>query len=110
MHIYKVAFLNRGKVYEIYAENVRQGELYGFVELDGLIFEQSSDLLVDPSEERLQSEFRGVQRTLVPIHAVLRIDEVRKDEKKPGKILDADKVTNITPFPGHPYPPGSDKE
>jgi len=108
MSIYKVAFLYQGKVYEVYAETVRQGELYGFVELEGLIFEHTSELLVDPSEEKLRDEFKGVQRTLIPIHAVLRIDEVMKHEKRPGKIMDVDKDSNVTPFPSGLYTPGTD--
>jgi hypothetical protein len=31
---------------------------------------------VDPSEERLRHEFEGVQRFHVPLHSVIRIDEV----------------------------------
>lgn len=97
MHIFKVVFLNQGKVYEIYAKTVRQGDLYGFVEIEDLIFEQSTSLVVDPSAEKLREEFSGVQRTRVPIHAVIRIDEVEKHG--PGKITEIDANSNITPFP-----------
>ncbi len=97
MRIFKVIFLNQGKLYEIYARSIHQGELYGFVELEDLIFERGNSLLVDPSTERLQEEFAGVSRTLVPIHAVIRIDEVEKEG--PGKITELDNTTNITPFP-----------
>jgi hypothetical protein len=109
MKIFKVSFVNRGKVYEIYAKSVRQGELYGFVEVEDLVFDQSSSLLVDPSEERLKSEFSGVRRTLVPMHAVIRIDEVEKEG--PSRIVDMDPSAKVTPFPGPIYTPdkGSDK-
>ncbi len=33
--IYKVLFHNEGRVYEIYAQNVSQGSLFGFVEIEG---------------------------------------------------------------------------
>ena len=33
-HIYKVVFVNQGKVYEIYARKVGHGPLFGFVEVD----------------------------------------------------------------------------
>lgn len=104
MRIYRVAFLYQGKVYEVYARSVRQGDLYGFIEIEDLIFEASSDLLVDPSEEKLKTEFSGVQRTLVPIHAVLRIDEVEKGGKP--KIVELDKNSNVTPFPANIFSPG----
>ncbi|HVS22580.1 MAG TPA: DUF1820 family protein, partial [Gammaproteobacteria bacterium] len=37
--IYRVVFLNQGKVYEIYARHVSQtGALFGFVEIEDLVF------------------------------------------------------------------------
>jgi hypothetical protein len=97
MRIFKVTFLNQGKVYEIYAKSVRQGDLYGFIEVEDLIFEQTASLVVDPSAEKLKEEFSGVHRTRIPIHAVIRIDEVEKHG--PGKITELDGSSNITPFP-----------
>ena len=97
MRIFKILFLNQGKVYEIYAETVQQGELYGFIEVENLIFEKSATLVVDPSAEKLREEFSGVLRTRIPIHAVIRIDEVEKHG--PGKIIEIDGTSNITPFP-----------
>jgi hypothetical protein len=103
MRVFRIAFLNQGKVYEVYAKRVQQGELYGFVELVDLLFEESSTVLVDPSTEKLKSEFKGVSRTLVPIHSVLRIDEVEKEGQ--GKIHELDEKSNVTPFPSPLYSP-----
>jgi hypothetical protein len=97
MRIFKVMFLNQGKVYEIYAKTVQQGDLYGFIEIEDLIFEKAATLVVDPSAEKLREEFAGVSRTRVPIHAVIRIDEVEKHG--PGKIIELDGGSNVTPFP-----------
>ncbi|HDJ85999.1 MAG TPA: DUF1820 family protein, partial [Chromatiales bacterium] len=36
--IYRVVFFNQGKVYEVYAGHVGQGDLYGFIDVSGLIF------------------------------------------------------------------------
>ncbi len=108
MNLYRIAFINQGKVYEIYAKNLRQGELYGFVEVEGLVFNQSATLLVDPGEERLKSEFAEVRRTFIPMHAVIRIDEVEKQGQ--SRILDYDKDSKITPFPGTLYPPDRKKD
>ena len=76
--IYKVVFLNEGKVYEIYAKSISQGGLFGFVEVEGLLFGEKSTVVIDPSEESLQHEFAGVERTYIPLHSVVRIDEVEK--------------------------------
>ncbi|MCH8959531.1 MAG: DUF1820 family protein, partial [Proteobacteria bacterium] len=77
-HIYKIQFMNQGKVYEIFARSVRQGELFGFLEVEKLVFGERTTVVVDPSEERIKTEFAGVRRTFIPLHAVIRIDEVEK--------------------------------
>ena len=76
--VYKVVFVNEGKVYEIYARSVGPSSLIGFVEVEGLLFGERSRVVVDPTEEKLQSEFAGVERTLLPMHSVVRIDQVAK--------------------------------
>jgi hypothetical protein len=48
----------------------------GVVEIEELLFGEASQLLVDPAEKRLKSELQGVKRSLIPIHAVIRSDEV----------------------------------
>ena len=94
--LYKVVFLNQGHVYEVYAKRVSQGSLFGFVEIEGLVFGTKNQMVVDPSEERLQHEFQGVSRFHVPMHSVVRIDEVEKSG--PSRISEAVKGT-VTPFP-----------
>ena len=75
---YRVSFHNQGKVYEIYARKVHQSGLFGFIEIEDLVFGEKSSVVVDPSEEKLESEFSGVQRTYIPMHSMIRIDEVEK--------------------------------
>jgi hypothetical protein len=92
--IYKVIFLNQGKVYEIYARRVSQtGALFGFVEVEELIFDARKSVVVDPAVERLELEFAGVKKTFLPMHYVLRIDEV--DKQGISKITTADNVTQL---------------
>ena len=83
--IYKIIFTNEGKIFEIYAKQVISGELYGFVEAQGLLFGERTTLVVDPSEEQLKLEFNGVSKTYIPFHTIVRIDEVEKEG--PGKIV-----------------------
>ena len=52
--------------------------LLGFVEVEGLLFGERTAVVVDPTEERLRAEFAGVERTFIPIHAVVRIDQVHR--------------------------------
>jgi hypothetical protein len=108
MQIFRISFINHGKVYEIYAETVRQGDLYGFVEIEGIIFGETSSVVIDPGEEKLKAEFSGVTRTIVPMHSVIRIDEVKKQGL--SKIIELDANANVTPFPASFAPPGKGKD
>ena len=99
--IYRVQFMGQNKLYEIYAKNVYQGELYGFVVLEELIFGQHTTVVVDPVEEKLQSEFDGVKQTIIPMHAVVRIDKVKKEGV--GKVTDIG--GNVAHFPSPVYTP-----
>ena len=86
--LFKVSFVNQGKIYEIFAQQVSQSSMYGFVEVEELVFGEKTSLVVDPSEERLKDEFSGVKRTYIPMHSVIRIDEVEK--RGTAKILSMD--------------------
>lgn len=98
MRIFRIAFHNNGKVYQLHAQQVAQGELYGFIEIRDLLFDEHTSVVIDPAEERLKSEFAGVQRLIVPMHAIIRIEEVEK--RGQNKILDIDgAISNIAPFP-----------
>jgi hypothetical protein len=107
--IYRVLFFQQGEVFELYARQVSQGNLFGFVELEELVFGQTSEVLVDPSQERLASEFKDVKRAYVPMHAVLRIDEV----EKPGVsriTKPSGEAAKVAAFPGPIYTPTSRPE
>lgn len=101
--IFKVLFVNQGKVYEVYARNVLQGELFGFLAIEELVFGARSSVVVDPAEERIRSEFAGVRRSYIPLHAVLRVDEV---EKQGVSKISAVEGGNVAQFPLPVYAPG----
>jgi len=105
--LYKVVFMNQGQVYEIYARSVGHGSLFGFVEIEELVFGKRTTVVVDPSEERIKSEFEGVKRTFLPMHSVIRIDEV--DKEGTSKISKFE-GGNVTQFPVPVYTPGGSKE
>ncbi len=94
--IYRVLFHNQGQIYEVYAHNIYQSELYGFVEVEDYTFGNRSGMVIDPSEDRLRTEFDGVQRSFIPMHAIVRIDEVEKEGV--AKITDGS-GDKVTPFP-----------
>jgi hypothetical protein len=100
-HIFRIMFVNQGKVYEIYARRVSHGELFGFIEVEELIFGERSTVVVDPAEERIKGEFDGVKRTYLPLHSILRIDEVKKQGV--SKITALEGGANVSQFPTPMY-------
>ena len=96
--LYRISFYNRGDIYELHARNIQQSNMYAFVEIEDIIFGERSAIVVDPSEEKLKTEFEGVKRTYIPLQAVIRIDEVAREGA--SKIIPADGTTaNVAPFP-----------
>jgi hypothetical protein len=96
-------FVNQGKVYEIYARKVGQGRLFGFIEVEELVFGERSTVVLDPGEERIKSEFTGVKCTMLPMHSILRIDEVKKQGV--SKISALEGGNNVAQFPMSMYQP-----
>jgi hypothetical protein len=99
-HLYRVVFVNQDKVYEVFVKNVYQSDMWGFIQIEDFVFGNRSDLLVDPSEEKLKQQFAEVNRSYIPMQAIIRIDEVKKEGV--SKITDA--KGNVTQFPVMPPP------
>ena len=103
-HIYKVIFMNQGKLYEVYARKVSQEGFWGFIEIEQMVFGERSSLVVDPSEEKLKSEFEGVKKSFIPMHSIVRIDEVAREGT--AKIVALEGGANVSQFPVPIYTPG----
>ena len=106
--IFRVIYHNQGNIYEVYAHEVSQGAMYAFVEVGEIMFGERSKVVVDPSDEKLKSEFAGVKRTYIPLQAIVRIDEVEKEGQ--AKIMPAGdtKTGNVSAFPMPIKPPLTD--
>ena len=87
-NIYKIVFINQQQIYEVYAKTVYQSDMYGFIVVEGFVFGEKSSIVIDPSEEKLRSEFEGVERSFIPMHEIIRIDQVKK--RGTAKILSVD--------------------
>lgn len=94
--LFRITFLNKGQVYEVYAREVYQSDLWGFIEIENFVFGERSAMVVDPAEEKLKNEFTGVKRSFIPIQAIIRIDEVEKEG-----VATITKGDNVAPFPIH---------
>ena len=98
--LYKIIFLNQGKVYELYSEGVTTSGLWGFIEVSGLVFESGEGLVVDPTEEKMRQEFENARVLHLPIQSILRIEEV--DKRGQCLIRDRESGEKVTPFPLSP--------
>ncbi|HHW4679704.1 MAG TPA: DUF1820 family protein [Xylella sp.] len=95
--LYKVTFVNHGKLYELYARRVVSSHLWGFNEISDLVFDVHIGLVVDPTEEQLRHEFSNTKTLHLPMHGIVRIEEV--DKKGQSVIRDADSGEKVvTPF------------
>jgi hypothetical protein len=100
-HLYKVQFISNAEHYEVYVREVSQGAIFGFIEIADFVWNTQSSVVVDPGQEKLKSEFESVTRTYIPMHNVLRIDEV----KKQGTAKISELSEKVTRFPKPVYTP-----
>ena len=103
--IYRVSFLKHGKVYEIFCRDLNNSDLWGFVDLENLVFGEKEAVVVDPTEEKMRDEFAGVEVLCLPMHSVLSIEKVKK--RGQAVIRDRKSGEKVTPFPL--TPPGRSK-
>ena len=102
--LYRISFINQDKVYEMFAKQVYESDLYGFIVVEEIVFGTQSTLVIDPGEERLKTKFDAVKRTFIPIHSIIRIDEVAKTGVSKILALDAGNVSHF------PRPVGNKKK
>jgi hypothetical protein len=97
--VYKVIFQNGNQIVEIFARQIYQSDMWGFIEVEELLFGERSQIVVDPAEEKLKTEFAGVQRSYIPLQSVIRIDEVAKEGVAKVSDVKPAEGTNVTSFP-----------
>ena len=54
-HLFKVVFFQKDNIFEIYAKQVFESDMYGFIVVEDILFGEASPVLVDPSEEKLRN-------------------------------------------------------
>ena len=96
--LYRVTFLQNEQIYEIYSRSLSEESLIGFIEIDEIFFPESSSVIIDPTDEKLRSEFKNVKRCYIPMHNILRIDEVH--QQGVATLKETASITNISHFPG----------
>ncbi len=104
--VYKVIFQNGSQVFEVFARQIYQSDMWGFIEVEEFVFGERSQILVDPSEEKLKLEFSGVNRSYIPLQAIIRIDEVDKEGSAKVSEVTTSEGGNVASFPFAGIPPG----
>jgi hypothetical protein len=101
--LYKVTFLNAGKIYELYARQVSSSALWGFTEVAELVWDGGDNMVIDPTEERLRDEFGQTRRLHLPMQSLIRIEEVeRKGQLAIRDSSTGDRIVTPFPMPGKP--------
>jgi len=96
--LYKVTFLSHGRSIELHARHVASSALWGFTEVGDLVFDTPAEgRVIDPTEERLREEFKDTTMLHVPMHAIVRIEEVSR--RGTLSIREAGSGEKIMPFP-----------
>ena len=108
--VYKVIFQNGNQVFEGFARQIYQSDMWGFIEVEEFVFGERSKIVVDPGEEKLKNEFNGVTRSYIPLQSIIRIDEVDKEGKGKVSEFKSSQGGNIANFPLSGVPPQQGSE
>ena len=98
---YRVTFTNdtndENELFQVCARHVSASDLYGMVEISGFIFPENK-LVYNPGEERIRREFGDIERTWIPYHSIVRVDEVTESTASEIKVVSLDSARR-TPAP-----------
>ena len=94
--VYRVVFTQDETVYELYARSVSEESLMGFIEVEDFV--HPAKVLGDELSEPMPPLFIGVKRTYIPVHMLLRIDEMTSPDGQKGRKKDSS-AGNVRSFP-----------
>ena len=63
--IYRVQFKTEQHYYDLYVRHVFPADMAGFICLEGFLFHEETQVLIDPRVERLTAEFGDVSTAFV---------------------------------------------
>ena len=97
--IYRVQFKTEQHYYDLYVRHVFPADMAGFICLEGFLFHEETQVLIEPRVEKLTAEFGDVSTAFVPYHQIIRIDKVERQGE--SRIQNAPSSGNpkIKPFP-----------
>jgi|GEM_PF-3381178 len=79
--VYRTVFTHLDQVYTLYSQGISEETLVGFIEVDGIL-SMAQDIVMSTENQEAHEVFRqqlqSIKRTYVPMHAVVRIDEMTR--------------------------------
>ena len=80
--VFRVVYQVQGQKKILYARYISEESLMGFIEAEALLTAaDKKDLPESLDIENLNAEFESVARTYLPMHAIIRIDELIKENE-----------------------------
>ena len=82
--LYKITFMNeKHEPLQIYAGKVHMSDILGLVEASDIMFIDSSEVIINPEDDKIKKLFHNVAATMIPINSLIRIDEVTLKKDTP---------------------------
>ena len=101
---FKVLFSQMDRLYIIYSYGISEETLVGFIEVDEVVaIEQviSEKVSADTSAyEAILNQYDGVKRSYIPMHTIIRIDEITMQDIP---LVQSDAKAKISHIHGGPY-------
>jgi len=79
-NIFRVHFQTEERSYSLLARSVKEAELFGFIEVSEIIFEDTDRLIITPEDEALRKEFAKTESISIPHQYMRRIDLLADDD------------------------------
>jgi len=95
--LYKVKFVQQDAVVELVAKYISEESLMGFIEIEDIVFSGSGE--AHCTDDKYRHEFAGLNRCYLPLHTLLRIDELSSSTDVLIGEVEA-KKDNVRRFPG----------
>jgi hypothetical protein len=73
-----------------FAKSVNPSSYIGLIEVSNILY-MDSEILINPEDEKIRKEFKGVKRTFLPLSAIIRIDEIEEPKTQVLKLFPEEK-------------------
>ncbi|GAB1534709.1 hypothetical protein ADMFC3_03400 [Geovibrio sp. ADMFC3] len=82
--LFRIDFINAAKEnLTIHASNVNPSSFLGLIEVTDIVFMDSSEIILNPQDDKIKKEFKNVERTFLPLNSIVRIDEIILEKETP---------------------------